>query len=210
MSQYVPDFELLVKVKELEMKCAMQELHIKMLETQIERFDSNLRLSIQTPAGQGGRCVPQQVQYVFQSKLFETIQLNIDSFSQERVNGLLASSPPSIHAVVKIVNIALDGPHTRGKLIKLNSTMGATYCSYLGDTGETQMDNINIVFSRIFAMVYDKCKEITAVVSDSLENSESYMEEEHTRFKCMYDNSMLLQEQKSRTRILKELMPLIK
>lgn len=196
-----------LRLCELETKVLMYEQHIKMLESHIERYDTNLKLSIQTPSISSGRSAQQQVQQVFHSKLYETMQLNLDVLTRNNVQTLLENHSPAYASIVHLMEKALQGPHSQGQLLKLTTS---SFCKYLNSDGQIEMDNVSLVFDKMCKMVYEKCKDVVTDLSKKMELLEEFNEAEHEKNTNRYNNIMLLQETRSKARILKEITPILK
>ena len=200
-------FELKLRICELETKVQMYEQHIKTLETHIERYDTNLKLSIQTPSSSGKGGAQQLTQQVFHSKLYQTVQQNIDALSRDNMQTLLESPAPAYASMVHFMEKALSGPHSQGQLIKLTTN---SYCKYMNSSGEVEMDNITMVFDKLCGMVYERCKGIVIELSEKLEKLEEYDDSAHEKSSNMYTNIMLLKDTRNKARILKEITPILK
>lgn len=200
-------FELKLRICELNTKVQMYEQHIKTLETHIERYDTNLKLSIQTPSVQGKGATQQLTQQVFHSKLYQTVQQNIDALSKDNMQTLLESPAPAYVSMVHLMEKALSGPHSQGQLIKLTTN---SYCKYMNSTGEVEMDNITMVFDKLCSMMFDKCKGIVIETSEKLEKLDEYDDSAHEKSTNMYTNIMLLNDSRNKARLLKEITPMLK
>ena len=75
------DFELRLRLKELETQVKMQEMHIEFLTSHLSRTDENLKLSIQTPSMQTKCVVANQARFNPQLKLYETVRKNLEALT---------------------------------------------------------------------------------------------------------------------------------
>lgn len=196
-------FEMKLRNKELETKVLLQEEYIRKLEGQLDRYDTNLKISMQTNTTKGQHIASQ----VFHSKLYDTVQQNLDSLKKDHIQKLLEIPSPAISSIVHLLEKALQGPHSKGQILKLTTN---NFCKYLSDENEVVMDNINIVFDKLCSMVYNKCSSIITEITEKLEKSDSYDESVHLLDTHRYNNIMTLHESKFKQRLLKEIQPIIK
>tara|TARA_B100001996_G_C18646877_1_gene587759 strand:- start:885 stop:1505 length:621 start_codon:yes stop_codon:yes gene_type:complete len=202
--QQLKIIELDKKIIELETKVTMYEQYIRMLESHIDKFDANLKLSIQRPAcSSTGK--PLHTSFIFNNKLFPTLELNLESLDKAKLQKLLAVHAPSYASIVQILEHALNGPHTESPLIK---TTTSTFCSYMADSGETKMESLSNVFDKICSIVYNKCQSVIEFVD--IDCDTEFNESEHSNMNNTYNNIMLLHNPKSKAKILKELSPIFR
>jgi hypothetical protein len=83
----------------------------------------------------------------------------------------------------------------------------------MNEDGEIVLGNISAVFDRICASVYERCKpviiELCKTTSDHLDES-NISEAEHKIDNYRYNNIMMFHTVKYKSKMLKEIMPMIK
>lgn len=201
---YIMSNEQELKIRELETEVKMYKEYIRMLESHIDKFDANLKLSIQRPAcSSTGK--PLHTPIIFNNKLFPTLKLNLESFDKAKLQKLLADHAPSYASIIQILEHVLNGPHTESPLIK---TTTSTFCSYMADSGETKMESLSNVFDKICSIVYDKCQSVIEFLDIDCETD--FDEAKHSNMNNTYNNIMLLHNPKSKAKILKELSPIFR
>ena len=201
------DIALQMRICQLETKNEMLEQQIRILENHIEKFDTNLRLSIQNQSmnnrypGQNSS----QSKHNFGLKLFDIIELNLKSIDREKIASLLENHAPSFPSVVQIVVNTINGPHTTSPILKIVTN---SLSAYMNDNGDTIMEQTTTLFDKIFAKVYNRCKDVVLDLNDATENTSSYSDDDAIKLHNRYENMRLLYD--SKVKILKELTPLFK
>ena len=202
------DFELRLRLKELETQVKMQEMHIEFLTSHLSRTDENLKLSIQTPSMQTKCVVANQPRFNPQLKLYETVRMNLEALSDEKLENLLQAKAPSLPSIIYLLKTALQGEYSNDQQILKVTTN--SMCEYLNEKGIVELESSMTVFDNIYTLIYARCTEIFAKLSKEIENSEQIDETMNDKLTSVYNNSLLLHDHKIKQKVFREITPLIK
>jgi hypothetical protein len=200
--------QLKLYIKELEMKLEARDKVIAVYECMVDKFDSNLKLSIQSNCPSNKNLATQKV---ITHKLFETVKNNLKLINDDTIINLLEEPHPAINNCSKLLCKALqnDKEH-HGQLIIVTTS---TFCKYLNDSGELILGNISDIFDKVCALVYERCKptiiELCNNTFDQL-NEDDISENDYTKDNHRYNNIMMLHNQKFKNKMLKEITPMFK
>jgi hypothetical protein len=200
--------ELLIYIRELETKLEEKEKQLNIYEGILEKFDSNLKLSIQSsqPASK-----IQSFQKVITSKLFETIEKNLNDVSDETIRSLLEEPHPATAQCVKILVKTLQNENNSHAQLLVATTN--TFCKYMNNEEEIVLGNISTVFDNICKKVYNRCKPVIIDLCFDSENqlinsNMSEVELNKDNYRC--DNIMMFSNTRFKAKLLKEIMPMIR
>ena len=202
------DFELRLRLKELETQVKMQEMHIEFLTSHLSRTDENLKLSIQTPSMQTKCVVANQPRFNPQLKLYETVRKNLEALTDEKLENLLQAKAPSLPSIIYLLKTALQGEYSNDQQILKVTTN--SMCEYLNEKGVVELESSLSVFDNIFTMIYTRCTEIFAKLSKEIEESEQIDETMNDKLTSVYNNSLLLHDHKIKQKVFREISPIIK
>ena len=202
------DFELRLRLKELETQVKMQEMHIEFLTSHLSRTDENLKLSIQTPSMQTKCVVANQPRFNPQLKLYETVRMNLEAVSDEKLENLLQAKAPSLPSIIYLLKTALQGEYSNDQQILKVTTN--SMCEYLNEKGVVELESSMSVFDNIYTLIYTRCTEIFAKLSKEIENSEQIDETMNDKLTSVYNNSLLLHDHKIKQKVFREITPIIK
>ena len=202
------DFELRLRLKELETQVKMQEMHIEFLTSHLSRTDENLKLSIQTPSMQTKCVVANQPRFNPQLKLYETVRKNLEALTDEKLENLLQAKAPSLPSIIYLLKTALQGEYSNDQQILKVTTN--SMCEYLNEKGVVELESSMSVFDNIYTMIYTRCTEIFAKLSKEIEESEQIDETMNDKLTSVYNNSLLLHDHKIKQKVFREISPIIK
>ena len=207
LSSNMENFELKLRLKELETLVTMQQKHIELLTSQLNKTDENLKLSIQTPSTTT-KCVITQPRFNPQLKLFDTVKKNVDSMSDEKLENLLQAKSPSLPSITHLIKKALQGDSSLDQQLIKSSTN--SMCEYLNDKGVLELESSISVFDQIFAITYERCTGVFDKLSKALESKDVIDESMNEKLSNVYNNLMLLHDFKTKQKVIREIAPLIK
>ena len=198
--------ELLMYIRELETKLEEKEKQIHIYEGILEKFDSNLKLSIQSsqPASKFQSC-----QKVITSRLNETIENNLNELSDNVIRSLLEEAHPATAQCVKILVKTLHNENkSHGPLLILTTN---TFCKYMNKDDEIVLGNISTVFDNICSKVYNRCKPVILdLCYDPINNSMNMSEDDLNKDNYRCENIIMFHNTRHKAKLLKEIMPMIK
>ena len=191
-------------IKELETKLEERDKQLAIYESILEKFDSNLKLSIQSahPISRNNICHKH-----ITSKLFPTIKCNLKKITEDSIKNMLEEPHPATsHCVKLLVKTLQNETENHGQLILLTTS---TFCKYMGDEGDIILGNISTVFDKICSAVYDHCQPTILKLCDKSQGDD-VSDSEYSKDNNRYNNIMMFHNVKFKTKMLKELMPMLK
>lgn len=185
--------ELKIENAILKVKLEACERLIETLSDTNKNYDMNLKLSLQNGSHNHNK-VTTIIENVPQ-KLYETFENNIKSKSDADILKILASKVPANKEISQCVHecLQLNGQ----KLIQMKDNR---ICKYLDEKGKLKDEDIQIVFSNLCDILYERCKEPVnkALFDDQYEDISSQIT----------DNAHVIHQTKSRKQLLNEFMKL--
>jgi hypothetical protein len=200
--------EMMLYIKELETKVEEKDRIIALYENIIEKFDSNLKLSIQSshPSTRNNN-----FQKNISRKLFETITNNLKNVSDEIIRSILEEAHPALPHCVKLLVKALQNEkEEHGQLVVVTTS---TFCKYMNENGEVALANISTIFDQICSKVYERCKPVIMNLCDSTSdqlNTSYITDTEYNKDNHRYNNIMMFHNTKFKNKMLKEIMPMLR
>ena len=192
--------DLKLKMCELETKVQMYEVYIRRLESQLDRYDTNLKMSMSSGSQVRGGGSSMPAECTITCSLYETFSQNLDTLSKDKVTELLYAQHPAYASIAHIFDTGLRGPHTQGQLVKRTTNV---YCKYMDDSCTLVTASTALVFDKLSSIVFERYK------FAAMESTEEYDESLYQNSTNAYNNLMILHDAKSKSRILKEIAPLI-
>lgn len=200
--------DLMMYIKELEVKLEEKEKQIALYESVLEKFDSNLKLSIQSTNPSMKNTISQKV---ITHKLYETVEKNLKAIDDETIRILLEEPHPAINNCSKLLCKALQNDkENHGQLIIMTTS---NFCKYLNENGELILGNISTVFDKVCSLVYDRCKPIIIdLCTDTMNqlDDDDVTDGEYAKDNHRYNNIMMFHNQKIKNKMLKEIIPMLK
>lgn len=200
--------DVMLYIRELETKLEEKVRLIQLYETMLEKFDSNLKLSIQSSHPQART---QALQKTITNKLFETLNKNLASIPDDTIKSMLEETHPATQNCVKLLIKGLQNetePHNQ--LIIVTTS---TFCKYMNEQEEIVLGNISSLFDQICCKVYDRCKPVITKLCDSttslLQNLE-VTDSDYAKDNNRYSNIMMFHNIKFKSKMLKEILPMLK
>jgi len=200
--------DVLLYIRELETKLEEKDRLIALYENILERFDSNLKLSIQSSHPQSK---VHALQKTITNKLFETLNNNLHKIQDDVIISMLEEAHPATQHCVKLLIKGLQNevePHNQ--LIIVTTS---TFCKYMNGQEEIVLGNISSLFDQICSKVYDRCKPVITKLCDStsdLLDSYEVTTIDYTKDNNRYNNIMMFHNVKFKSKMLKEILPMLK
>ena len=198
--------DLLMYIRELETKLEEKEKQLQIYQGILEKFDSNLKLSIQSsqPASKF-----QSSQKIITSRLYETIEKNLNEISDNIIRSLLEEPHPATAQCVKILVKALQNENnSHGPLLILTTN---TFCKYMNKEDEIVLGNINSVFDNICTHVYKRCKPVILdLCFDPATTTVNMTDDDLNKDNYRCENIIMFHNTRYKVKLLKEIMPMIK
>lgn len=186
----------------LKMKVEMLERIITQQEVQLDNYRSQVLLMVSN--GKVNSVVKPTIMEI-KNDLFDTIGENIKMLSDEDIRCYIENSPPAYSQMIQLLERCINGDKTEGVIMKV---MNGGLIKYK-KSAEMKQENGNILFDKIFKVVYDRVK-VVAEPNDEYE----YIKEDvnYVKDKNCYENVIMLTCAKvvCKEKLQKELLKIVK